>query len=136
MPSSRHTTFMGFLIVLMIGSIGPPTVRAQGAGRSLGGYGAATIGRYYGSGQGSYLPYNGNASGFVPYQGGYAGGLGVQPIPRRLPRTPVGGTSMPLTPIGGASLYGGMAGGGRPAFLPFGYEGGIGMPGGLIGLRH
>jgi len=115
-----------------------------GAGRSLGGYGAAAIGRYYTTGMGSYMPYNGNASGFVPYRGGSAGGLGVQPIPRRLPQTSIGGISMPRTPIGGASLPGGMAAGprggmgmgagaNRRTFAPFGYEGGMGMGQGPVG---
>lgn len=138
-----HAFFVGFLF---FGAVGTPSVQAQmgipGAGRSLGGYGAATISQYYSSGMGTYMPYNGNASGFVPYRGGYAGGLGVQPIPRRLPQTPIGGISMPMTPIGGASLPGGMgagtrggmgAGAGRRWFASFGYEAGIGMGGGMIG---
>jgi hypothetical protein len=126
---------------------GTPAARAQmsmsGGGRSLGGYGAATIGQYYSSGMGTYMPYNGNASGFVPYRGGYTGGLGVQTISRRLPQTPIGGVSMPMTSIGGASLRGGMAAGtrdgmgmgavaGRRAFAPFGYEGSVWM-GGMVG---
>lgn len=144
MRLSTRAFFGGFLLIF--GAIGTPSVRAQmgmpGAGRSLGGYGAASIGQYYSSGMGTYMPYNGNASGFVPYRGGSAGGLGVQPIPRRLPQTPVGGISMPMTPIGGASLPGGMAAGtrggmgagaGRRVFASFGYEGGIGMGGGMIG---
>jgi hypothetical protein len=144
MRSSSGTSSVGFFL-MFIGVIGTPLARAQmgmsGAGRSLGGYGAAAIGQYYSNGMGTYMPYNGNASGFVPYTGGYAGGLGVQPIPRRLPQTPVGGISMPTTSIGGTSLTGGMAAGARGGmgatmerrgFLPFGYEGGIGM-GGLIG---
>lgn len=107
-----------------------------GGGRSLGGYGASTISSYYGGGNGGYLPYNGRASGFVPYSGGYGGGLGVQPIPRRLPETPIGGAMMAETPIGGASLSGGVGMGttrGSRAIVPFGYEGRIGMGGGLIG---
>ncbi|MBX6316532.1 MAG: hypothetical protein IRY99_27005, partial [Isosphaeraceae bacterium] len=119
--------------------IGTPSARAQmggmsGAVPSLGGYGAATITQYYSSGMGSYMPYNGNASGFVPYRGGSAGGLGVQPIPRRLPQTAIGGVMMPQIPIGGASLYGstmarprggmGTRTGARlRTFAPFGYEG-------------
>ncbi len=139
---------MAGLFFLAAAVVGTPSARAQmsmsGAGRSLGGYGSVTIGRYYTSGMGSYMPYNGNASGFIPYRGGYAGGLGLQPIPRRLPQTSIGGTSMPMTSIGGASLPGGMAAGmrggmgataGRRPFAPFGYEGGIGMGmgGGMAG---
>ncbi len=143
MQSSLRRIFVGLFLV---GAMGTPSGRAQmgmsGAGRSLGGYGAATIGQYYSSGMGIYMPYTGDASGFIPYRGGYAGGLGVQPIPRRLPQTPVGGGSMPMTPIGGASLSGGMTAGtrggmgtatDRRTFLPFGYEGGIRMGGGMIG---
>jgi hypothetical protein len=111
-----------------------------GARRSLGGYGAATIGQYYSSGTTAFMPYSGSG-GYIPYQGGYAGGLGVIPVSRRLPQTPIGGTSMPMTPIGGGSLAGGMAGGregmgaraGGRAFLPFGYEGSIGMEGRMVG---
>jgi hypothetical protein len=150
MRPTRQAIPLGVLLVAGLTAIGSTPARAQmgmsGAGRSLGGYGAATIGRYYTSGMGSYMPYNGNASGFIPYRGGYAGGLGLQRIPRRLPQTPIGGTSMPMTSIGGASLPGGMAAGtrdgmgmgavaGRRTFAPFGYEGGIGMgmSGGMIG---
>jgi hypothetical protein len=137
---SAGLLFLAFMLV------GTPLARAQtdmsSAGRSLGGYGAATIGRYYGSGMGTYMPYNGNASGFISYQGGYAGGLGAQPISRRLPQTPIGGVSMPMTSIGGTSLTSQMSAGmrgrmgaglARGVFAPFGYEGGIGMGMGAIG---
>ena len=78
--------------------------------------------------------------GFVPYRGGSGGGLGVQPIARRLPQSTIGGTMMANTPIGGASLSGAMGGDrrsgmgmgtgpGRGMLVPFGYEGGIGMGG-------
>jgi hypothetical protein len=135
------------LIVLAVAVVATPDARAQmstsGGRGSLGGYGAATIGQYYSSGMGTYIPYNGNASGFVPYQGGYAGGLGIQPIARRLPQTSIGGLSMAMTSIGGASLPGGMAArtrdgmgmgssAARRSFAPFGYEGAIGI-GGMIG---
>lgn len=125
------------LILLFIGATGTSATWAQmvarDAGRSLGGYGAATISRYYSDGMSAYIPYGG--SNYIPYRGGDAGGLGSQPIPRRLPQTPVGGISMPMTPIGGASLTGGAGLGAHPggSFLPFGYEGGIGLGRGLIG---
>ena len=58
-----------------------------------------------------------------------------------LPQTPIGGAMMAETPIGGATLSGSMGArgamgrGGRSSgartFLPFGYEGGIGMSGGM-----
>jgi hypothetical protein len=136
------------LSFLAVAVVGPPAAWAQmsmsGGGRSLGGYGAATIGRCYSSGMGTYMPYNGNASGFVPYRGGYAGGLGVQTISRPLPQTPIGGVSMPMTSIGGTSLPGGRAastpggmgmepGAGRGVFALFGYDWGIGMGGYMIG---
>ena len=70
----------------------------------LGGYGASTIGSYYGGGGGGYIPYMGNGSGFVPYRSGQGGGMGVQPIPRQVPTTPIRGVMMGGTPIGGASL--------------------------------
>ena len=77
-------------------------------GRSLGGYGTATISSYYGGGGGGYVPYNGRAGGFVPYSGDFGGGIGSRPIPRRLPQTPIGGVMMAETPIGGATLSGSM----------------------------
>jgi hypothetical protein len=112
----------------------------SGTGRSLGGYGAATIDSYYSRGGGAYLPYNGRAGGFVPYQGN---GFSATPPPsRRLSQTPIGGVMMSTTPIGGASLSGSGGRGGAMGprsrsvdrtLVPFGYEGGIGMGGGLVG---
>ncbi|MFI5456078.1 MAG: hypothetical protein ACHRXM_11575 [Isosphaerales bacterium] len=138
MRQARRAILEGLLLIGGITLIGAPAAQAQmgtpGAGRSLGGYGEATIGRYYSSGMTSYMPYNGSAGGFIPYRGGYAGGFGFEPISRRVPQTPIGGISMPMTPIGGASLSGGMgAGAGRGVFAPFGYEGGIGLGAGMIG---
>jgi hypothetical protein len=129
-----------------IGTVGMSQVHAQmamsGGGRSLGGYGATAISSYYSAGSSTYIPYSGNAHGFIPYRGGSAGGLGAQPIPRRLSQTSIGGVMMADTPIGGASLSGGMGGDarsgmsmgarsarGRQMLMPFGYEGGIGMGG-------
>ncbi|MGC8638797.1 MAG: hypothetical protein ACP5XB_02830 [Isosphaeraceae bacterium] len=131
------------LILLFLGATGTSATRAQmvtpGAGRSLGGYGAVTISRYYSNDMSSYIPYSG--SNYITYRGGYAGGLGAPPISRRLPQTPLGGFSMPTTSIGGTSLTGGLTSGaggmgaaaGRGGYLPFGYEGGIGIGGGMIG---
>ncbi len=128
----------GLLLVAGITAIGAPSVQAQvgmaRAGRSLGGYGSATIGQYYSNRTSSYLPYNGRAGGFIPYRGDDAGGFGFQPISRRLPQTSIGGISMPTTPIGGISTPGGMGVfAGRGLFAPFGYEGGIGLGAGMIG---
>ncbi len=131
----------GGLVVLGLLAFSAVPARAQmsmsGGGRSLGGYGASTIGSYYGGGGGGYVPYMGNGSGFVAYRGGQGGGMGVQPIRRQLPQTSIGGRAMAETPIGGASLSsmagssrGGMEMGSRSPRglgIPFGYEGGIGM---------
>ena len=140
------------MILMAIGLLGaaaanhPSPLRGQmampGAGRSLGGYGAATISSYYVGSGGGYLPYTGGGSGFVPYRGGPGAGMGVVPIPRQVPTTPIGGMMMGGTPIGGASLSGamgsdlrgGMGMGGRsrpPALVPFGYEGGLGGMSGM-----
>jgi hypothetical protein len=117
-------------------TIGPPSATAQmagmaGAGRSLGGYGAASIASYYGGTGGGYLPYAGGGGGFVPYRGGPGGGMGLPPVARATPSTSIGGAMMSATPIGGASLSGmGMpARMGRRTLIPFGYEGGLGMGG-------
>jgi hypothetical protein len=103
-------------LLLIVGLHGEPAwgqMGMSGGRRSLGGYGAATIGSYYGSNTGGYVPYNGKAGGFVPFRGD---SLGVQPSRR------------PTTPIGGASALG-MAIGSRepmrsmarraPTFRPF-----------------
>lgn len=138
------------LLTLIALTIGTPPTRAQmamsGTGRSLGGYGASAISSYYGGAGGGYIPYAGGGSGYVPYRGGAGGGgMGVQPIQRRLPETSIGGVMMATTPIGGASLSGGrdmpsrggMAMGARSSartFLPFGYDGGLGMGGGMTSM--
>lgn len=144
MPSGPIILRIGALLsvgLLLCASSSRAQMSMTGGGRSLGGYGTATISSYYGGGGGGYVPYNGRASGFVPYSGDFGGGIGSRPIPRRLPQTPIGGVMMAETPIGGSSLSGGistrgaMGMGGRSSgartFLPFGYEGGIGMSGGM-----
>lgn len=145
MSKTRRRLSVGLILMGGILAIGTPTAQAQmgtaGAGRSLGGYGGATIGQYYGGGTTTYMPYNGGAGGWVPYQGGYTGGFGIGRISRRLPQTPIGGASMPMTPIGGASRPGGIGaararmgtGAGGRVYQPFGYEGGIGLEGGMVG---
>jgi len=130
---------LGVLVAAFIIGCAAPRAVAQMAmsrgGRSLGGYGASASPSAGGS-SGGYIPYMGNASGFIPYSGGRGGGLGVQPIPRRLSTTSIGGSEMASTPIGGASVQGmgrgrddTAMGAGRRSLLPFGYEGGIGMGG-------
>ncbi|RUL83567.1 hypothetical protein [Tautonia sociabilis] len=124
----------------------PAEARAQaaGMGRSLGGYGEATIERYYRSGQGPLIPYGGGQGGFIPYRGLEAREpAAAAMIPRRIEQTPIGGAGAMGTPIGGASLMRGtftyrpltsrgltgmgpavgpgMTGGGRRMGLGFGY---------------
>jgi hypothetical protein len=147
MRSAMRAILMAIGVLGAAPAIGPSPVQGQmamsGAGRSLGGYGASTISSYYGGSGGGYLPYTGGGSGFVPYRGGPGGGMGVVPIPRQVPTTPIGGVMMGGTPIGGASLSGamgmdsrggmGMGSRSRPrALVPFGYEGGLG--GGMSGM--
>jgi hypothetical protein len=123
---------------LLVG--GAPLAQAQmstsGGMRSLRGYGGAAIDQYYSGSMSSYMPYNGNTGGFVSYQGGQ-GGMGMQPLTRGLPETPIGGVSMGMTHVGGASRQmgamtdarGGAMGavqGGRMVAL-FGSEAGVGM---------
>ena len=154
MRSAKWAILMAIGVLWAVLAIGPSPVRGQmampGAGRSLGGYGASTISSYYGESGGGYLPYSGGGSGFVPYRGGPGGEMGVVPIPRQVPTTPIGGVMRGGTPIGGALLSGtmgmdsrggmGMGSRSRPrALVPFGYEGGLGgmsgmsatMPGGI-----
>src|SRR4029077_7531689 len=101
-------TIRGGLFVLGLVAFSVAPARAQmtmfGGARLLVGYGASTIGSYYGGGGGGYIPYMGNGSGFIPYRGGQAGGMGAQAVRRQLPQASVGGQSMAETPIGGASL--------------------------------
>jgi hypothetical protein len=131
MRPNRHAIPAGILLAGGIVAIGTAPSPAQtgmaGAGRSLGGFGADTIGQYYSSGMTTYIPYSGGAGGYVPYQGGFAGGFGIPSVSRRLPQTPIGGISMSMTPIGGAT---------RPVgrmFQPFGYEGAIGLESRMVG---
>ena len=146
MLPNRRAIPAGILLMGGIVAIGTAPARAQmgmaGAGRSLGGYGAAAITQYYSSGMTTYMPYNGGAGGYVPYQGGYAGGFSVGQVSRRLPQTPIGGVSMPMTSIGGASLPGGMTAGPRGAMgagegsrmlTPFGPGGAFGLEGSMVG---
>ncbi|WP_422929780.1 hypothetical protein [Singulisphaera sp. PoT] len=110
----------------------------SGGGRSLGGYGASTIGSYYSTGSGASLPYNGNGLGFVGSRPGSGLGGSTSPISRRLPESNIGGSLMSSTPIGGGSFSSGMGSASRSgsamstnsaprSFVPFGYEGGLGM---------
>ncbi len=142
--SSENRVFRPNLVLLLVlvasAGLDERPAHAQMGGmsrssRSLGGYGASTIGSYYrNSGGGTYLPYNGRASGYVPYQSG--GGMTAQPVSRSLISTSIGGASMAATPIGGASLStaGGMRGSSMGStwsevgrgLIPYGYEAGLG----------
>ena len=77
MRSAIRAALASILVIGMSFMLGMSSARAQmsmtGGGRSLGGYGTATISSYYGGGGGGYVPYNGRASGFVPYSGDYGG---------------------------------------------------------------
>ncbi|HWE39157.1 MAG TPA: hypothetical protein VG406_21590 [Isosphaeraceae bacterium] len=90
-----HTMVKRLVLVapalLVVGLHGGPArgqLGMSGGRRSLGGYGAATIGSYYSTTSGGFAPYNGRAGGFVPFRGD---SLGVQPS--RRPTTPIGGAS-------------------------------------------
>ncbi len=114
------------LLVLGVLAIGFEDVpaRAQMAGmrRPLGGYGAATIGSYYGNRGGPLIPYGGGLGGFVPYEGLEARQPVAGWMPRPIPTTPIGGVGLSGTPIGGASRMQG-----PDIYRPFNYRGRFGM---------
>lgn len=122
-----------FLAVLLAGVAGlasVPSSRAQM--RSLGGYGASTIGSYYRSMGGPLIPYGGGQGGFVPYEGLQRRPSAPEVLaPRELPATPVGGVSMPTTPIGGASRVTGPG----LFYQPLRYRGRFGTGGRAIRAR-
>ncbi len=146
--TTRPRTIAGLFLLSLAFSVVPTNVRAQmamsgsGAGRSLGGYGASAIGSYYSSGNTGYLPYNGNGSGFIASRPGLGLGASAAPVSRRVLDTTVGGMMMTTTPIGGSSLPGSMGSASRSSmgmrttsqprsFIPYGYEGGLGMGSGM-----
>ena len=104
MPKS----FLRPVIALGLIMLSAVPVRAQmsasGGVRSLGGYGASAIGSYYGTGGGGYIPYMGNASGFVPYRSGQGGGIGVQPTRRLLAPQSLTGLLFGDPPVGFSAL--------------------------------
>jgi hypothetical protein len=114
----------------------PARAQMAGAGRSLGGYGAATISSYYGRRGGPLIPSGGGGGGgYIPYRGLQAREPGAAAMmrPRRLAETPIGGAGMMGPPIGGASRMMGPR-----IYTPFGSRGGMGlgpgparMPGGI-----
>ena len=117
-------TVLSILAIGALATITSSPARAQmgmsGGGRSLGGYGGATITSYYGGG-GGYAPAMGNGKAFVPSQGGTGGSPGPMLSPGRIAETPIGGVMMGgPTAIGGISAPGSM--GGRS-----GARGGMGM---------
>ena len=134
----RRMTRVVLLAILGIGAI--RTASAQmamsGGGRSLGGYGAATISSYYGNG-GGYVPYNGRAGAIIPT------GMSAATPPRTIPNVAIGGASMvAATPIGGISAAAGMGMGmgmgrgmearsGPRSYAPLLPGAGMGMGGGM-----
>ena len=142
MRSGTRAYATGILTFACLSAIVPTPARAQmtmsGGGRSLGGYGAATITSYYSNGNG-YVP-SGGRGGVLPLRGG-AGVMGTPRATRPIPPTAIGGASMVAsTPIGGISSGGGMGMGsrdgpgigsgprsGRRAYAPLLPGGGAGM---------
>jgi hypothetical protein len=106
-------------------ALAPAAARAQmrGAGRPLGGYGAATIGSSYrGGGGGTLLPYGGGFGGFVPYRGLEPRPPSMATAPGPARATPIGGASMVMRPL--ADDPGAMARG----YAPFAAGGRMGGP--------
>ncbi len=90
---------------LSLTGIGSAHGQMKGRGRSLGGYGGATIGSYYRNSQGVLLPYGGAFGGYIPYQSLEPRTASATLQPREIMETPIGGTGMMRgTPIGGSSL--------------------------------
>jgi hypothetical protein len=160
MKASQRALVMGSLALAIGLVIDGPSARAQmgmpGSGRSLGGYGASTIGSYYAASSPVYVPYQGDMGGFIPYTGsGFGDPMNARPMPRAVPVTPIGGTMMPQTPIGGTMMFetpigGGMLSGGavaRPrggmgmgpgsrarSSMPASIGGQMGMSGGMLSM--
>lgn len=95
------------------------------APRSLGGYGAGTIGRYYSNGSGGVpIPYGGSFGGFIPYRG-------LEPSLNGLPSLP----KIEEPPVGGASIMmGRLAPWETRRFDPLGLGGSMGLEGRLLPL--
>jgi hypothetical protein len=120
----RMTWFLAAILVGPFGLVGVPSAQAQM--RSLGGYGASSIGSYYGRGNGPLIPYAGGQGGFIPYEGlQRRAPADVVMRLRQVPQTSIGGASMSATPIGGASLRKGPG-----IYQPFKYRGRFGTGGG------
>ncbi len=119
----------GSLAVAFAMALLPAPAHAQGGvrRRPLGGYGSATITRYYGGGgSGAFLPSAAGAGGFIAERSlEPPASAAAAMTPRQLARTPIGGMSGARTPIGGASLMPGRR------FPAFGTRGAMGM-GGVI----
>lgn len=92
---------VGSFWALVVGS----SAWAQGWGmipsRSLGGYGEATIERYYQNPSGLWVPYGGGFGGFVPYRAIEATRPPIAvPSPRLPIETPIGGESLRAERLG------------------------------------
>jgi hypothetical protein len=120
---------VGSLAVASMLSLLPATAHAQGGvrRRSLGGYGSATITRYYRSGGGgTFLPSAGGFGSFIAERALESRPSAVAAMtPQQIERTPIGGMGGVRTPIGGASLMPGRR------FPAFGTRGAMGI-GGVI----
>jgi hypothetical protein len=119
-----RTTRTTRAVMFLIGILGSAQARGRmgmPGGRSLGGYGASTIGSYYGGG-GGYVPFGGR-SGLIPE----ARNPGFQPVPRRPTSTPIGGASSPSFSGRGGAGMGARRGRGSEG-MGLGQEGSVGMP--------
>ncbi len=123
MLEPRRTSRIKRLVLWGILVTSPTVAIAQMGtmGRSLGGYGAATIGSVYRSRSGPMIPYGGGLGGFVPYQDLESRAPDVEMSPRQIRETPIGGAGRMGTPIGGASRT--MRG--RRMYIPLNLGGGM-----------
>lgn len=129
MKPMYRPVLVGSLAVVLAVALLPATAHAQVGvrRRPLGGYGSASIERYYRSGaSGTLLPSGGGPGTFIP-EGSIEPRPSIATVlsPFQIEQTPIGGMSGARTPIGGASL---MPGRRYPAF---GRRGVLGM-GGVI----
>lgn len=123
--SARRRTWTAVLTLCGLAlMVEPLPARAQMAGmrRSLGGYGAATIGSYYRNQGGPLIPYAGGQGGFIPYEGIEARQPAEMLTPRQISETPIGGVKPRATPIGGASRMQG-----PNIYQPLNIPGGFGL---------
>jgi hypothetical protein len=108
MMTTYRLVMAGGLAVASMLALAPATARAQGIvqQRSLGGYGSATISRYYGGeGSGAFLPSAAGPGGFIAQRSlEPRSSTAAALTPRQVEQTMIGGMGSARTPIGGASL--------------------------------